>query len=313
MRINELLNENNFYDQVENYHSWKMHDKETLKNDFKEYKEKEERKWSRRSQTMGFRYPLFKDIEDYKDSLDKSSVITFDDRNWPNINNLSYNYSLDELRNMVSGYNVPRDVDRIIKGFENKKQLPYPVILKGTKGMFIMSGNTRLNVARLMGITPKALLVDISTNSEELNENNSINNINDLIKEFKVQNKDSIEYSKKRGNCGVVAGDFYLFAQKYDFDVERINGYFITDEPVFDKKDFTDEEKKDMIKQGYNFNSKKERKQYANNNNLLDELKKIPHYWNEYKCNIIDFSGKCQFVNSGLSSDTNPWRYVKKH
>ena len=40
-------------------------------------------------------------------------------------------------------------------------------------------------------------------------------NINELIEKFKEDQKDSIEYGKKRGNCGVTATDFWVFAQKH--------------------------------------------------------------------------------------------------
>jgi len=35
----------------------------------------------------------------------------------------------------VSGYVRPRDVDRIVQGIESGAKLPYPIILKGDKGM----------------------------------------------------------------------------------------------------------------------------------------------------------------------------------
>lgn len=64
-------------------------------------------------------------------------------------------------KDMVSQYVIPRDIDRIIEGFESNDKLPMPIILKSKLGMFIMAGNTRQNVARIMGITPKAILINL--------------------------------------------------------------------------------------------------------------------------------------------------------
>ena len=89
-------------------------------------------------------------------------IISIDNDNIHSIKNLSMTQSFDELEHLVSSYAMPRDINRIKKGLENGENLPYPVILKGSKGMFIMSGNTRINVARLMEVPARALLVDVS-------------------------------------------------------------------------------------------------------------------------------------------------------
>ena len=63
---------------------------------------------------------------------------------------------------MVSSYAWPRDVARIQQGYQENHKMPLPIIIKGQQGMWIMAGNTRQSVARVMGITPRALLVDVS-------------------------------------------------------------------------------------------------------------------------------------------------------
>jgi len=141
---------------------WIMPSEKTMKSDFEEYKFKEDKKWKDRAERMGFRFPLFKDFNSYKRSIQMGTIIDVNEDRWDDVENLSKNYDIADIEDMVSGYTMPRDVQRIQKGFENNDPIPYPVILKGEKGMFIMSGNTRLNVARVMGITPKALVVDVS-------------------------------------------------------------------------------------------------------------------------------------------------------
>jgi hypothetical protein len=49
-----------------------------------------------------------------------------------------------------------------VQGYENNVPLPLPIILKGNDGLWIMAGNTRQSTARVLGIKPQALLVDIS-------------------------------------------------------------------------------------------------------------------------------------------------------
>lgn len=166
MRIEDIFGE--VYNQVvenqniKSYDNWKFHDEETIESDFSEYKNKEKRKWESRANSMGFRFPIFNTIEDYKEALNSAKIITLDDNTWDSIEHMSYNDSVEDIKLMVSSFTVPRDVDRIVDGIKNNKPIPYPVILKGNNGMFIMSGNTRSNVARVLGTTPKALLLDVS-------------------------------------------------------------------------------------------------------------------------------------------------------
>lgn len=161
-----MTRDRKFFESTENvgeYDNWTMHDDATMKSDFSEYKAKEERKWLKRADRMGFKYPLFDTYEDYVDAIQNGTVTVLDDKLWHSIRNLSSTVSsIDELEDMVSTYSVPRDVQRIKNGFENGDAIPYPVILKGNKGLHIMSGNTRLTTAKILGITPKALIVDIS-------------------------------------------------------------------------------------------------------------------------------------------------------
>lgn len=152
------------HDLLENtgYNNWSMPSEETMKSDFKEYKIKEYKKWEDRARMKGFRFPIFNEYDDYVNAISQGKIITVTSDLWHKVGNLSDNNSIEDIENMVSGYFMPRDVQRIKAGFENNDKIPYPVILKGSNGLFIMSGNTRLNVANVLGVTPKALLVDVS-------------------------------------------------------------------------------------------------------------------------------------------------------
>ncbi len=144
------------------YKNWVFPDAKTLDADFQEYKGKEDRKWKGRARMIGARWPLFNDRADFELALRKARVVEVDDAMDMRIQNRSHTSSLEDLKSLVSGYQMPRDVDRIAKGFQNGDPIPYPIILKGNVGMWIMAGNTRLDTAGILGVPKKALLVDVS-------------------------------------------------------------------------------------------------------------------------------------------------------
>lgn len=154
-----LLNE--IFKKQDTFNNWVFPSQKTLEADFSEYKKKEERKWKGRAESMGMRFPLFDDFQTFVDSLKAAKVVDVTDNFANKVQYLTNTRSLDELRDMVSGYVRPRDVGRIVNGLQNNDPIPYPIILLGGQGMFIMAGNTRINAARILGITPKALLVDV--------------------------------------------------------------------------------------------------------------------------------------------------------
>lgn len=145
------------------YDNWIMPSLDTMQDDFDEYKHKEFRKWKIRAEIHGLRFPIFETFPDYAHAIQNGKVIEVTDRLWDSIVHLSNNNSISDLKSLVRSYTKPRDVNRIVSGFNNNGKVPYPVILKGKYGMHIMSGNTRLNAARIMGFVPKALLVDVTS------------------------------------------------------------------------------------------------------------------------------------------------------
>lgn len=144
------------------YSNWTFPSQQTIAADFSEYKKKEDSKWHSRADAIGARFPIFKDIKDFEQSLRNAKVVNVTSSLDNRVMNRSHTTSLDDLRDLVSGYVRPRDVDRIVKGFKNNDAIPYPIILKGSKGMWIMAGNTRLDTAGIIGVPKKALMVDVS-------------------------------------------------------------------------------------------------------------------------------------------------------
>lgn len=111
---------------------------------------------------MGFRFPIFDTLQDFTAALKSAQVITLTTAHDRQVMNRSHTHSIEDLKSLVGGYNTPRDVDRIVQGYESNAAMPYPIILKGSQGEWIMAGNTRLDTAFIMGVTPKVLYVDVS-------------------------------------------------------------------------------------------------------------------------------------------------------
>lgn len=138
----------------------------------------------------------------------------------------------------------------------------------------------------------------------------SARSIEDVIKLFRREHADIIQQGCQRDNCGLPAREFEQFAADQGYPmVERVQGKFRIDQPETDLDAFTDREQKLMVKQGFDPKSKADRIQFAEKNGLMDSLYFIPHQWNEYRDEIIDFTGKAQFVNTGLAADTDKSRY----
>lgn len=110
------------------------------------------------------RWPLFKNFEDFKQAIENAEVLTLTKAIDQKVANRSHTRTLDELEEMTSHYRFPRDIQRIVDGFEQNAKIPMPILLKTRKdgGLYIMSGNTRTDAAFILGITPKVLVVDVS-------------------------------------------------------------------------------------------------------------------------------------------------------
>lgn len=150
--------------RLENYltEGWVFPDKKTIQADFTEYKKKEDYKWKGRANTIGARFPLFNDISQFEEALRNAEVVNLTPATDQKIKNRSHTGSIESLKSLVGTYKRPRDVDRIVQGLTSGAKIPMPIVLKGSKGMWIMAGNTRLDTAFILGNKPKVLMVDVS-------------------------------------------------------------------------------------------------------------------------------------------------------
>ena len=136
-----------------------------------------------------------------------------------------------------------------------------------------------------------------------------------LVSEFlqSISPKELRQYSI-RDNCGPAALHMMSWAKQKGLELTRFGGYFVADNVVYDKADFTKEMKREFVKQGLDFNDPTVRKQFIESNpNYSEEWKKIPHYWLQDKqSNVYDPSGYIQFIKTGLAQDLDKSRYLGK-
>ena len=147
---------------TEAYTNWSFPDEKTMKADFSEYKKKEKTKWKSRSQILGTRWPLFRDFNHFRESLRNADVVRLTKQMDRQISHRSHSHSIEDLKDLVGSYVRPRDVDRIVNGFKNNDKIPYPIVLRTERGMWIMAGNTRLDASFIMDIVPTVLIVDVN-------------------------------------------------------------------------------------------------------------------------------------------------------
>lgn len=136
---------------------------------------------------------------------------------------------------------------------------------------------------------------------------------NNLVSQFlKSISPKELRYYSIRDNCGPAALHMIEWARKQGIDLKRREGYFVADNVVYDKADFTKEMKIDFLKQGLDFNDPAARKEFIElNPKYSEEWKKVPHYWLQDKQgNVYDPTGYIQFIKTGLARDLDSRRYL---
>lgn len=134
--------------------------------------------------------------------------------------------------------------------------------------------------------------------------------IANVIAQFKQEHAEDIELGCERDYCSEPVALLTWFAAKHGLKVEKVYGAFKVDKLLFDKADFHDAELAQMKAERFNPNKKTDRIKFAQKHNMIDSLKLIPHYWNEYNGKIIDLTAQAQFVDSGLAADISNSRYT---
>ena len=122
---------------------------------------KQEYEWEYISHQKRSGFDPWPTLKEFKKAVKGGSVETLSKEKDAKVGNRSRCNDLHELKDLTGGYRFPRDVDRIVKGFKEGHAMPYPIILDGGGRRWVMSGNTRLDAAFILGITPKVLVLKL--------------------------------------------------------------------------------------------------------------------------------------------------------
>jgi len=138
--------------------------------------------------------------------------------------------------------------------------------------------------------------------------------VNKLVHLFAGSYSEDIKKGCKRNFCVLPAMKLTNYLKSKGFPKAKIiKGTFTVDDPrPLSVSDFTDEERVLAKKQGFYLADQESAWKFVEQNNLINELKNIPHYWTQIDKLIIDFTGEEQFVKSGMANDNNIQRYKKR-
>jgi len=110
----------------------------------------------------------FPTSKDFINAVKKAKVIDITPALDKKIQYRSHTKSKQQIINLIKGYaSYPEfrnedTVEAIYQAFRDNKPMKMPFIIKFPNGnLRIMSGNTRTDIAQQLGITPKAVLIEI--------------------------------------------------------------------------------------------------------------------------------------------------------
>jgi hypothetical protein len=141
--------------EVVSYNAWVIPDEDTLRREFKvehEYKN----------------LNLFDDVEEFLTKVKDGEITPVSKSDDMSIINRSRTGSFDSLLNLISSYaSYPKyrnedTLKDLYTKMEENKELDFPIVLQYPDGRRrIFSGNTRMDVAFQLGITPKVILINV--------------------------------------------------------------------------------------------------------------------------------------------------------
>ena len=152
--------------ELKTYKPWVFPSVKTLKDDFAQFQRKQD-KWENRARSILLQSPLFTDFDDFREKVEAGEIREIDRSFVSHVQGMSSVSSISSLKSLVKTYSSHKDVDRIANGIKNEEKLPMPIIVKGAKGMWILSGNTRCNAAFALGFKPKVIIINLAQEQED--------------------------------------------------------------------------------------------------------------------------------------------------
>ncbi len=107
---------------------------------------------------------------DFLEAVENGEIISISKEEDRKISYRSRTRSKEDLLSLIRGYRSypqyrnEKTIDKIYEGFMENKPMDLPIVIEFANGRRrIFSGNTRLDIAFQLGITPKVLLVQSET------------------------------------------------------------------------------------------------------------------------------------------------------
>lgn len=99
--------------------------------------------------------------KELKQKINNTKATEISDDVWSKLGNTDSweTDTLDKVAKLAKEYG--RDYKSILKGFGDEKDMPAPMIIKKNNKYELIGGNTRLMVARALGIRPKVIIADM--------------------------------------------------------------------------------------------------------------------------------------------------------
>ncbi|MEK7648103.1 MAG: hypothetical protein AAB384_03670 [Patescibacteria group bacterium] len=95
-------------------------------------------------------------------ACEQGALEPLSDSDWEVMMNTDSRDTTWQLQEVITHIGSKRDVDKIIEGFQTGAGIPAPVVLfREGEPPYLIGGNTRLLVARAMGIRPKIWAVHL--------------------------------------------------------------------------------------------------------------------------------------------------------
>ena len=118
--------------------------------------------------------PTDNNIRKIKDLLESSPIMELFDKEWESLENTESFHDvkpnhIEDAEKITEEYNQDlspenkRNFKKILDGFIQGKEIEAPIILKNKEGkLHLVSGNTRLMIARALGVRPKVVMGQIT-------------------------------------------------------------------------------------------------------------------------------------------------------
>ena len=102
------------------------------------------------------------DLHEIENAYQHGSLVELTDDIWKKMDNTD-SWEIEGLEQAkIHAKEYGRDIERIIEGFKSGEDLPAPIVLIKPDGVpYLVAGNTRLMVARALGVTPKVVMVRV--------------------------------------------------------------------------------------------------------------------------------------------------------